>query len=171
MDDALTSLVLQYRKDGDILTVQTYFSANPGQIAGLIQLVRNQIPYPIEEYASWILTHLCKKQPHLFQPYYRDLVDILLKSSNHSVLRNVANVIHQLELENYKEGLLLNRLVDFIGDHKQKVALQVYSIYILILFVKKHPELRDELREHILFHQEGRSPAYQVATRNFLQAI
>lgn len=171
MDHPLTSLVLQYRKDGDFSKVQNYFSAHPEQLEALIQLVRKQTPYPIEEYASWILTHLCKKQPHLFQPYYRELVDILLKSSNHSVLRNVANVIHQLELENYKEGMLLNQLVDFIGDHKQKVALQVYAIYILIQFVRKHPELRDELREHILFHQKGRSPAYHIATRNFLQAI
>jgi len=50
---------------------------------------------------------------------------------------------------------------------KNKIALHVHSIQILVEFGKHHPELISEFRQTIDFNARNKSAAYTIARRNF----
>lgn len=143
------------------------FIADKSKTKDLIRLVVDQEPYPYQEYASWIVLHLCKEDPKFMQPYYKLLVDSLLQSSNQSVLRNITCGLLSLQLKTYREGELLSKLFDFLKNPNNKVALHVYSIYLLMHFIDKYPELKNET-DVILKHFSGeKSMAFQVAIKKY----
>ena len=147
-----------------------YFLAHPQQLKELIQLVLELEPYPYKEYGSWILTHLCQSGRFDLQHLYPYFVDLLFITKDQSVLRNVLRSLNFLEISEYRESEFIDLLIRFIQDYSNKVALQVYSIYMLIPFVNKYPELKSEVLETIDFHSKNKTAAYTIARRNFVQS-
>lgn len=159
--------VIDIRKERNKSAFTDHFRSNPDQIKKLIPLITNLEEYPYKEYASWILTHLCRSEHFDMQDYYEVLVDTLFKTKDQTVLRNVTNCISYLHVTSYRESDFIDLLISFIQDHSNKVALHVYSIYVLIQFVQKYPELKPEIEEIIELNSRGKSAAYKVAQRNF----
>lgn len=160
-------VVLGFRDSHDTKSKIDYFRKNPEEFSPLMKLVLNQEPYPYAEYASWMLTHLIKIDSEPFLPFYERLVDLLFETKNQTLLRNVANIVSRIGVTEYRESDFIDLLIGFIKDHENKVALHVYSIYILIHFVRKYPELKEEVSEIIDMNEEGKTVAYKVAQRNF----
>ena len=125
--------------------------------------------YPYKEYASWILIHVSQSGEIELQHYYPRLVDVLFETNDQTVLRNVARSLHQLQITDYRESEFIDLLIGFIQNYENKVALQVYSIYLLQQFVKRYPELKEEIIEIIALHRPEKTAAYKVAERNFLK--
>ncbi len=161
--------VLEIRTGRNFVDFQRYFKENPKEIKDLVQLIHVQEAYPIPEYASWILVHLCTSDAPSIQPYYRSIVDQLFVTENQSVRRNLINTIDHLVITDYKESKLIDLLISFIQDFDNKVAVQVYSMQILTKFVKNHSELKAEIEEVIHFNSENKSPAYYAGMRKFLR--
>lgn len=166
--EEIRELVLRIRYARQKESFADYFIKNPDQVDPLVNLIIEMEPYPLKEYASWILLHLAKSGKVRLQKYYPELVNVIFKTSDQSVLRNVVNCISLLEHSTYRESELIDLLISFIQNPKNKVALQVYSIYTLLRFVQLYPELKDEIRQIIELNAEGKSAAYQIALRNFL---
>ena len=164
----IKELVLNIFENRNFEFYQNYFKNDPSKLDELFLLVKNQAEYPLKEYASWIFVHLCKSQAKDIQPFYNDFVDILFKSDNQSVLRNILNVIKHLEKTDYRESEFVDLMIGFIQNPKNKVALHVYSMQVLGSFVLKHPELKAEILQIINIHSEGKSPAYGAGKRHFL---
>ncbi|MDX2361847.1 MAG: hypothetical protein QNK23_13645 [Crocinitomicaceae bacterium] len=163
--------ILEIREGRNFAEFQTYFSNNPKEVKKLVQIITNQEPYPLEEYASWILVHLCKTQQAQVQPYYNDIVDAAFLSENQSVMRNTINIIYHLDITEYRESDFIDLLIGFIQSYQNKVAVQVYSMFVLINFIKKHPELKPEIMEIIDLHADGKSAAYASARRKFIKKM
>ena len=161
--------VLEIRQGRNFAEFQLYFANNPGEIKNLIEIISNQEPYPLEEYASWIVVHLCKTQKEQIQPFYENIVDSAFLSKNQSVMRNTINCIYHLGVTSYRESDFIDLLIGFIQDYKNKVAVQVYSMFVLIDFIKIHPELKPEITEIIDLHADGKSAAYASARRKFIK--
>lgn len=147
------------------------FEKHPSYLKPLLEEIFALSEYPYKEYASWILVHLSKSSQLNIQPYYNQLVDVIFKTHDQTVLRNVVNCLSVLEIETYRESELIDKLISFLQDPKNKVALHVYSIYLLIQFVKKYPELKSEIIEIINLNERGKTAAYKVAKRNFLAQV
>jgi hypothetical protein len=143
------------------------FLRDPQKVNNLVQIVSNSEEYPLQEYASFALTHLFKQGCDLHN-YQKDFIKILLSSDNQSVLRNICLILSRTELSSFKESELIDKCVEFISDPKNKVALHVYSIYMLIKFVQKYPSLKSEFIDLIELNERGKTPAYFIAKRNFL---
>jgi hypothetical protein len=143
------------------------FSKDPKDLDNLVQVVVELQEYPYKEYASYLMTHMVKSKKIDFQPYYNQLVDVLFKTKDQTVLRNVTNVINHSKITDYRESDFIDLLIGFVQDPKNKVALHVYSIYVLVQFVKKYPELKGEIEQIIALNAEGKTAAYRIATRNF----
>lgn len=167
----LKDRLVEFRNSRDKTTFTNYFSAYPGKVKELIQIVKDLSPYPYKEYGSWMLCHLVKENPEAFQRWYADFVDLIFQTEDQTVLRNVMVCLTQLNFESYRDGEFIDRLMGFIQDASNKVALQVYSIYVLINVANKYPELIDEFRQTIDFHSRNKTAAYQVAQRNFHRAF
>lgn len=163
----IRSIVLEIRNERNFPKFQDYFRTHPKEIKDLVQLINEKEAYPIPEYASWILTHLCKSDSQSIQPFYSTIVNHLFITKNQSVRRNLINVIDHLEISNYKESELIDALISFIQDFDNKVAVQVYSIQVLTKFIFRYPELKEEITELIVLHSENKSPAYSASMRKF----
>ena len=146
-----------------------YFADNPNEIEELVQIILNLEVYPYKEYASWALTHLYKSHELNLEHYYIPFVDLIFKTDNQTVLRNIVNCLSHMRITDYRESELIDLLIGFVQNPKNKVALHVYSIYVLIQFVQKYPELKSEILEIIELNVEGKTPAYRIARRNFLE--
>lgn len=146
-----------------------YYAENPKELGALVQVVLNLEPYPYKEYASWILTHLYKSYQLDLEYLYPSFVDLIFKTDNQTVLRNIVNCISYMQITDYRESELIDLLISYIQDPKNKVALHVYAIYVLIQFVQKYPELKSEIIEIIDINSEGKTAAYTIARRNFIK--
>jgi hypothetical protein len=162
--------VLEIRTSRDKQAFVTYFVEDEQQRTALFQLIKDLEPYPYKEYASWILVHLCKSKRIDHQQYYNELVDILFKTEDQSVLRSIVCCLDQMKITDYRESDLIDQLIAFIQNFENKVALQVYSMRVLAQFCKKYPELKPEIIEIIELNREGKTAAYGSAYRNFLKS-
>ena len=163
--------VLQIRSKREKGELVNHFVQTPSDIAKLFQLITDLQAYPNKEYASWSLIHLCKSDQLNLQYLYNDLVDILYTTDDQSVLRNVTCCLGHLKITDYRESEFIDLLILFIQTFENKVALQVYSMRILILFCKKYPELTPEIMEVIDLNQEGKTATYGSARRNFIKKM
>jgi hypothetical protein len=165
-------LILKFHQSRDIKFYTNYFIQNPNKIGEIISLIEKKEKYPFSEYGSWILTHISKLEPSLILPFEKQLVDIVLNEvENQSVLRNCTNVLLLIPAISYKESELMDRLISFIKNSENKVALQVYSMYNLVKFVKKYPELKGELILILNMFYNERSVAYKAGVNKFLKII
>ncbi len=168
MDD-IRQLVLDIRYERDKTNLIKYFSKHQDQLPELINLILQLDEYPYKEYSSWLLVHLLKSKKFELNHYYPEFVDLLFKTDDQTVLRNVTNCISMMPITDYRESELIDLLINFIKDYENKVALQVYSMKLLVQFVKKYPELKVEILEIIDLHAEGKTVAYTVARRHFME--
>lgn len=161
--------ILEAKEGRDFNHFQNFFKNKPSGIKGLIQVIADEEKYPLKEYSSWIIVHLCKSQPEQIKPFYTDFIDILFKSKDQTILRNVTNIISHIEAQKYKESELVDLLIGFIQEHSHKVALHVYAMQVLSQIVLKYPELKKEIVEVIDLNDKDKSPAYHSGRRNFLK--
>lgn len=164
---SIRELVLNVRYSHVKADYNNLFGADRSKLDQLVHIVLDQDEYPYKEYASYMMTHMAKMKEFNFQPYYNSLVDLLFKSKDQTVLRNITNVIHHSTVTKYRESEFIDLLISFIQDASNKVALHVYSIYVLVQFVNRYPELKEEISQLIEHNSEGKTAAWKIAKRNF----
>ncbi|MFT5860834.1 MAG: hypothetical protein ACI865_002949 [Flavobacteriaceae bacterium] len=163
--------ILDIRTARDKVAFVDYFIADPDKVDALSDYIFKLSEYPYKEYASWILMHICKSDQIDLQYLYPKLVDVLFITKDQTVLRNVTNSINQLQITAYRETAFIELLLGFIKNYENKVAVQVYSIYLLIQFMERHPELIQEVVAIIKLHSNGKTMAYCVAMRKFNEQV
>jgi len=159
--------ILAFRWGKDKSTYINYFTSDQKKLDALLQCIYQLEPYPIKEYSSWMLMHILRSKKVDGLPFYNDLLDTLFKTDNQSVLRNVANCMMEIGVQEYRESELFDLLLSYINDASNKVALQMYSIRLLMQICEKYPELAPEVSEVIHLNSEGKTAAYKVGMRDF----
>lgn len=158
---------LRYGQEKVDLT--SFFIKNETHSKELIHLALSEEAYPMPEYASWKAVHVQKLKKDIWFPYHVPIVDQILKTKNQTVLRNLLNLLQNHPISTYKEGELIDFLFQNIQNDDFKVAVHVYSIYLLFPFFKVYPELIKELEAILTLKTEkGKvQPALKIAIRNF----
>ena len=133
----------------------------------LVKTATSNLPHPYPEYGSWLITHIAKTQPQVLEKFQEDFIDCVMASKNQSVLRNLVNTTQLLPLIEYKESEYLDKLLTFIKDDSNNVALFVYSLYKLIQFTKKYPEIKNEIEGVLLLKPQEMKPSMRVAIRKY----
>lgn len=159
--------ILEIRTTRDKSAFADYFVKRPKEFNELMGCILNLDEYPYKEYASWILIHISQSGKIELQSYYPQLVDLLFKTDDQTVLRNVTRSLHQFTITEYRESEFIDLLISYIQNYENKVALQVYAMYILADFIKRYTELKEEISEIIALHRNGKTAAYKSAERNF----
>lgn len=159
--------ILEIRSTRDRLAYVDYFENRPKEFDSMMNCIFSLDEYPYKEYASWILIHISQSGKMNLDSYYPRLVDLLFKTEDQTVLRNVTRSLHQFNVTDYRESEFVDLLISFVQNYENKVALQVYSMYLLAQFIKRYPELKDEITEIIALHRTGKTAAYGSAERNF----
>jgi hypothetical protein len=156
-----------FRGSRDIPKFTKYFTADPERMDGLMQCIYNLEPYPFKEYGSWLFSHMIKSKKVDGLPYYNKLVDTFFKTEDQTVLRNIVNCLMMISVQEYRESELIDRLIECINNASYKVAVQMYSMRLLMQFCDKYPEFIPEVREVIHLNKEGKTAAYKVGLRDF----
>ncbi len=165
-------LILYHYKSRDFISKHRYFIENPELLNELIEVATGNLNYPLPEYASWWLFHIARTNAIVLNPFHQQLIDCVLKNENGTVLRNSLGVLNEFPLIEYKEGLLLDRLIHLLVAENYKVATQVYSLYLLAYFTKKYPEIKQEVLEIIKMKAEKPlTPALRIGVKNYLKHI
>jgi len=164
---AIQEKILEFRTSRDKPAFVRYFLENEQRLELLMGHLWSLAPYPYKEYASWMFIHICKANPSQQQKHYAKLVDVLFETKDQSVLRNVCCALQHFTIESHRESAFIDQLIAFLQDSSNKVALHVYSIYILGKFCQKYPELTAEITEIIDHNARQKSAAYGSARRNF----
>ncbi len=159
--------ILEIRSSRDRSTFGEYFVNRPEEFKELLACVFNLEEYPYKEYASWMLIHIAQSKRIDLQPYFPQFVDLLFNTDDQTVLRNIARTMTELQVNDHRESEFIDLLIGFIQNYDNKVALQVYSMYLLAQFVLRYPELKDEISEVIALHRTGKTVSYTVAERHF----
>jgi hypothetical protein len=164
--------ILEFHTSRDFKLFSSKVIQSPYLLEGIIELIINKTEYPFSEYSSWLLTHVVKENKDLLIPFQKEIMDLIIAGNNNqTVLRNCTNVMISIPLITYKESELIECYIGFIKNSNNKVALQVYSMYNLVKFVKKYPELKTELTSIVELYFQERSPAYKGGVKNFLKGI
>jgi len=137
----------------------------------LVKTATSNLPHPYPEYASWLITHIAKTQPQVLEKFQEDFIDCVMTSKNQSVLRNLVNTTQLLSLIEYKESEYLDKLITFIKDDSNKVALFVYALYKLIQFAHKYPEIKNEIEGILLLKPQEMKPSMRVAIIRYLKEV
>lgn len=159
--------ILEIRSSRERSTFGDYFAHRPEEFEELLDCVFHLEEYPYKEYASWMLIHIAQSKRIDLQGYFPQFVDVLFRTDDQTVLRNIARTMTELKVTDYRESEIIDLLIGFIQNYDNKVALQVYSMYLLAQFVLRHPELKAEISEMIDLHRTGKTVSYAVAERHF----
>lgn len=161
-----------FHKTRDFKVAIPHFIDNEENLKELVECITFQREYPFAEYASWLLIHITQANRAIVQPFQKEIVDVVLSGTdNQSVLRNCVNILVQFDLIEYREGELIDRLIVFVKNVENKVALQVYSIHMFLKYLFQYPELKEEFTSIVELYREGRSAAYQAAVINYHKKI
>ena len=163
--------ILQFSKERNVKLEVKYFLDHKDKLFDLVELLKSESNYPYPEYGSWLLCHLVKADKEIVNNYKPILIQLLNSSENNSLLRNLMNVLNVLPFKESENSALLDRCLHFIQDSSYKVALQVYSIYYIVNFIKVYPELKSELIQLVEIHYGNRSSAYKAAVKKFKEKV
>lgn len=164
----IIQLIDARHKTRNFTSLASQFVENSQQIEALVKTALSDLNYPYPEYASWLLLHVAKANATLLEPFQTAIIDRILTCDNQSALRNLVASSTHLTLIDYKEGEFLDRLISIVKNNENKVALIVYSIYKLVDFTLKYPEIKHEIVEILKIKQEnGLSPALRIGIRNY----
>jgi hypothetical protein len=167
----IEELILTHYKSREFISKHELFIENPALITDLLKVVQSDLKYPFPAYASWWLFHIARSKAKLLESYQTVLIDCVLTNENGSVLRNTMGALLELQLIEYREGELLDRLFHLLITEDYKVAIHVYSLYLLIDFTKKYPEIKQEIIEIIrLKESKPHTPALTMGIKNYLKA-
>ena len=165
--------ILELRINRDIREkALTYFTNSDEQLNELTQLATTTSEYPIQEYSSWLLIHCVQTKKEFLNRNIQFIIDGFIATENHTVTRNLCNVLYKLELSEYRESELLDRLTSLLLDRSQRPAVHVYCLYNLINFCTKYPELLIEVNSIVeLFEEHPIPPSISVALRKYKKAF
>jgi hypothetical protein len=161
--------ILEFQKTRNVKEYAALFMHTPSEIEKLVELIVLKKEYPFSEYSSWLLTHVVQEKPMYLKPFQKQLIDVVLGDNNQSVLRNCVKILLHLSCIEYRETEMLDRYLSFIQNHENKVALQVYSMYSLVSYIARYPELKGEFISIFELNIQDKSAAYKGGVKNFLK--
>lgn len=168
-----TEIILQLKNDRHArASILAYFTENTQRIEELIALSTTISAYPIQEHATWILIHASDQKKKMVAPHQAHIIDAFLITNNQTTLRNLCKTLSQLDRIDYKEGILLDALIQHLKNPENNVALHVYCLEIINQFIKIYPEIGTEIKQIIAIKKEiGLQPSMNRVVREFDQLM
>ncbi len=125
--------------------------------------------YPYSEYSSWIAIHFFRRHPKFFsETFCNDFIRVLLKTTNHTVQRNVCAALIFYKGNISENVELLDKLFFFLTDPDSLPALRVHALKNLEKhFLKRYPELLSEIASAFELLEEHQQPSIRTMIRNF----
>jgi hypothetical protein len=163
----LHSNLSEFQRNRDILKFTTYYLKNKKEIKELIEFSMQVKNGKLAEYVSWLCNHIAEKAPNLFQNLEKQIIRVLQKETNQSILRNWLRMFIIVPPTAEFDGEVLDICINFIENPNNKVALPAFAMKVMIPICTRNPELKSELFDLIDLHSEGKTAAYHSSENYF----
>lgn len=150
----IRELLLSHRASAEFLNLTDLFMSDQKYINELVEIAVSDEKKQLPQYSTHILLHVARKNKDMVIEKYNTILDCFLTTNNSSVERNLLGVILCFELEEYKEGELLDKLMSILNNPNSKPGQINYTVKKLAQYLEKYPELKDELELSISFREE-----------------
>jgi hypothetical protein len=125
--------------------------------------------YPFPEYSSWLAIHFFDKNKAYFtQDICNFLIEILIKTKNHTVQRNICTSLTHFKGDLTERTDLLDRLFFLLAETDSLPALRIHALRNIELhYLKKYPELLTEVFSVLELLEQHDLPSIRSMIRNF----
>lgn len=125
--------------------------------------------YPLPEYSAWLAAHFFMKNKLMLTDYWCNFfVDELLRTDNHTSQRNLSMILNHFKGDLSERSDLLDKLFEFLTHPDSLPALRIHALRnIEKHYLKKYPELLNELFSAMEMLQEQTLPSMKSMLRNF----
>lgn len=146
--------------------------AKPSLLKPLMQCMK-EAKGSIPMRAANIVDKVAMQETSGLLPYLGELIGILLNTPHHGVRRCLLKVMseHYALMDEEQEGLLTDRSFGWIVDPKQKVAVKVYAMDILIQAAKRYPDLIPEVTTLVQEQSKKESAAFAARAYKDLKIL
>lgn len=148
-----------------------WVGANAKRFAQLIGLFFTG-EYRITQRAAWPLSYCVRRHPELIAPYYKRLLDNLVRKDIHvAVKRNTVRLLQDVSIPKRFQGRVMSTCFDFIQAPETPIAVKAFSLTILANLSADYPEIRGELKLIIEEQWEQATPAFRSRAKRILKSI
>lgn len=143
--DLQKQLLKEHSKANCILIVN-WVGQNETRFAHLVGLFL-QGPYRLTQRAAWPISYCAKTHPELMLTHLKKVVAFAANPmATVSTKRNVVRLLQFIEIPKVHYGRIAEMCFRFLADKKETVAVQVFSMTVLVAITQHQPALARELR-------------------------
>ena len=129
--------------------VVRYVGSDSSRFADLMQVLLNG-PYRNTQRAAWPLSYIVQQSPELIKPWLGKLLRLTAREDAPVALkRNVVRLLQYVEIPKAQRGRVATLCFSMLTNHKETIAVRVFSMTVLANICQHHPELKAELRSII----------------------
>lgn len=142
----LRKTLLQQHSKQNAIKVALYVGNSRFRFKQLVNIYLSG-PYRITQRASWPLSICTEKSPELLGPHLKAILRHLERSDIHdAVKRNTIRLLQFVDIPARSQGKVIDLCFRYLQSKDEPVAVKVFSMTVLSRLVKRHPDLRRELR-------------------------
>ncbi len=94
--------------------------------------------------AAWMMDHLAEVEPALPEKYISEFWQQMAEDHPDGVKRSILRMLCRYEIPEEEQGMATDLILDWLVKDSVPVAIQAYSMEIMLKIARYHPELKDE---------------------------
>jgi hypothetical protein len=128
-------------------------------------------PHPAGMRFIWMIGGLCDKRPEVIYPAVRDFYEVREKVTFRNYDRSLAKMFHLAGIPQEMEGEITDQLFKWLMDPLITVTTKEYAMLALLKVVRKHPDIKGELRAVLEDQMERNTPAFRKKVARVLLSL
>ncbi len=151
--------VLASRSKRQTISTVKYIGTDENRFKKLVELFLGS-DKEITQKSAWIYGYCIEAHPDLISPYHEVLINELESKHHHAIVRRSIMRSYQFApIPTEFEGILFGLCIQNLTTSSEPVTLKVYSMATALRIVKRHPDLKNELKTVINMGLENGTPA------------
>ncbi len=128
--------------------------------------------YRVTQRAAWSVSACALRYPGFIAPWLAKMVARMQEPWVHvAVPRNVLRIFESVRIPKAMQGKIVTICFDYLFDPSSPIALQAYSMTILLNVAQEEPDLKNELRAAIERLLPTGSPGVNARARKVLKKL
>ena len=128
--------------------------------------------YRVTQRAARVVSECALRRPELVAPWLSRMVTRMQEQGVHvAVPRNVLRIFESIRIPKTLQGKVVTICFDYLFNPSSPIALQAYSMTILLNVAEEEPGLRNELRATIEQLLPTGSPGVNARARKVLRKL
>ncbi len=126
----------------------------------------------VTQRAAWVVSECALRHPGLVTPWLGRMVARMQEPGVHvAVPRNVLRIFESIRIPKALQGKVVTLCFDYLFDPSSPIALQAYSMTILLNVAEEEPDLKNELHAAIERLLPTGSPGVNARARKVLKKL